>query len=73
MAKLTAKDRNALPAKDFAGPGRSYPVPDKSHAANAKARASQVVNEGRMSKAQESKIDAKADKMLERGRKGLLG
>lgn len=73
MAKLTAKDRNALPAKDFAGPGRSYPVPDKSHATNAKARASQAVNDGRMSKAQESKIDAKADKVLERGRKGLLG
>jgi len=73
MAKLTGKDRADLPAKDFAGPGRSYPVPDKSHAANAKARASQAVNEGRMSKGQESKIDAKADKVLERGRKGLLG
>lgn len=64
MAKLTTGARKALPAKSFAGPGRSYPVPDKSHAANAKARASQAENAGRMSKSQEASIDAKADKVL---------
>jgi hypothetical protein len=62
--KLTAKARKALPKADFAGPGKSYPIPDKSHAANAKARASQAVNAGRMSKAEEKKIDAKANKKL---------
>ena len=31
MAKLTAKKRNALPSKTFAGPDRSYPIPDASH------------------------------------------
>ena len=41
MAKLTAKTRNALPAKDFAGPGRSFPIEDRNHAVNALARASQ--------------------------------
>jgi ribosomal protein S25 len=41
MAKLSAKERNALPAKDFAGPDRSFPVNDKNHARNALARASQ--------------------------------
>lgn len=41
MAKLTSKQRNALPASDFAGPDRSYPVNDMSHARNALARASQ--------------------------------
>jgi hypothetical protein len=41
MAKLTAKRRNALPKYDFAGPDRSYPIPDASHARNALARASQ--------------------------------
>ena len=40
MAKLTAKTRNAIPTKDFAGPDRSYPIADKSHARNALARAS---------------------------------
>lgn len=32
MARLTAKARKALPGKDFAGPGRSYPIQDKGHA-----------------------------------------
>ena len=41
MAKLTAKRRNALPDSAFAGPGRSFPVNDPSHARNAMARASQ--------------------------------
>ena len=41
MAKLTAKKRNALPDSAFAGPGRSFPVQDASHARNALARASQ--------------------------------
>lgn len=41
MAKLTAKRRDALPAATFAGPDRSYPIPDASHARNALARASQ--------------------------------
>ena len=41
MAKLTSKARNMLPAKDFAGPGRSYPINDATHARNALARASQ--------------------------------
>lgn len=41
MARLTAKTRNALPAKSFAGPHRSYPIEDASHARNALARVSQ--------------------------------
>jgi hypothetical protein len=41
VSKLTAKRRNALPANTFAGPDRSYPIPDASHARNALARASQ--------------------------------
>lgn len=68
MAKLSTEERKKMPKGEFAGPDRSYPVPDKSHAANAKARASQAVNAGRMSKATEAKIDAKANKVL--GKKG---
>lgn len=41
MVKLMARTRNALPAKDFAGPDRSFPIQDASHARNAMARASQ--------------------------------
>jgi hypothetical protein len=64
MAKLTAKKRNALKANQFAGPDRSFPVNDKSHARNAKARASQAVNAGRMSSSEKARIDAKADRVL---------
>lgn len=42
MAKLTSKQRNALPKGDFALKSeRAYPVNDKSHARNALARVSQ--------------------------------
>jgi hypothetical protein len=65
MAKLTSKERAALPAKEFGLPGkRKFPMQDKKHAANAKARASEAVNQGRMSKSTEKKIDAKANKVL---------
>ena len=65
MATLKAAARNALPASSFGLPGqRKYPMPDKAHAANAKARATQAVNAGRMSKSTEAKIDAKANRKL---------
>lgn len=69
MAKLTTKARNALPAKTFGEPGaRKYPMPDASHAANAKARATQAVKAGRMSPSTKAKIDSKADTLLHKYR-----
>lgn len=62
--KLTLKARKALPTSEFAGPGRSYPVNNASHAANAKARATQAVDAGRMSASAKEKIDAKANAVL---------
>jgi hypothetical protein len=59
LAKLTTKQRNALPDSAFAGPNRSYPINDKSHAANAKSRAAQFA-----SPSLEKKIDAAANKKL---------
>ena len=41
MAKLTAAARKKIPTSQFAGPDRSYPVEDRSHAANALSRVSQ--------------------------------
>ena len=65
MAELTSKQRKALPSSKFALPGkRAYPIQNKSHAANAKARASQQVDKGNLSKSDEAKIDRKADKVL---------
>lgn len=70
MSKLTTNKRDALPAKDFAEPDkRAYPIEDKAHARNAKARASQAAHKGRISKAEEARIDKRADRVLgERGK-----
>lgn len=38
MAKLTGKQRKALPASEFAVAGGKYPIEDASHARNALAR-----------------------------------
>jgi hypothetical protein len=63
--KLKAARRNALPKSEFGEPGsRKYPMPDKSHAANAKARATQMVDKGKLSSAAASRIRAKANKVL---------
>jgi hypothetical protein len=41
MAKLTAAARKKISGKNFAGPDRSYPIEDASHARNALSRVSQ--------------------------------
>ncbi len=65
MADLTTKRRNKLPKSSFGEPGeRKYPMPDRSHAANAKARASQMVKKGKLSESEKAKIDAKANRIL---------
>ena len=65
MAKLTTKKRNKLPKSDFGLPDEEkYPMPDRSHAANAKARATQMVKKGKLSPSSASKIKAKANRIL---------
>ena len=59
MAKLTAKTRAKIPTSKFAGPDRSYPIQDKAHAANAKARVAQFG-----SPALKARVDAAANKVL---------
>lgn len=69
MAKLSTKTRNSLPKKDFALPKeRKYPIENKSHAVNAKARATQMVKAGKLSPSTKAKIDAKANKVITKGR-----
>ena len=68
MAKLSAKSRGKLPKGEFGEPGkRAYPMPDKSHAANAKARASQAEAMGNLPSGAKARIDAKADRILGQG------
>lgn len=70
MPKLTIKARSKLPKKEFGLPGeKKYPMPDKSHAANAKARATQMLNKGKLSESSKAKIDAKANKVLGKSKK----
>ena len=65
MAKITSRARNALPSSKFALPKeRKYPVDTPGRAANAKARATQMVAKGKLSKSSEEKIDAKANSVL---------
>jgi len=65
MGKLTAAKKNAEPKAEFGLPKeRKYPMPDASHAKNAKARASQMEHQGKLSAADKKKIDTKADRIL---------
>jgi hypothetical protein len=65
MAKLTTAKKNAEPKNEFGLPEeRKYPMPDASHARNAKARASQMEKKGKLSAANKKKIDAKANRIL---------
>lgn len=65
MAKLTAAKRHSIPTSKFGLPGsRKYPMPDRSHAANAKARDTQMVAKGKLSPASAAKIRAKANAVL---------
>jgi hypothetical protein len=70
MAKLSKDDRDQLPDKSFGLPSkRAYPMPDAAHARDAKARASQAKNRGKLSAAEESQVDRKADKILKKKKK----
>jgi len=65
MSKLSTATKNAEPNKDFGLPEqRKYPMPDASHARNAKARAAQMEHQGKLSAADKKKIDTKADRIL---------
>ncbi len=74
MAMLSTKERNKLPKSDFGLPGReAYPMPDREHAGLAKARATQMVNKGKLSESSKAKIDSKANRILDNGKRGSKG
>jgi hypothetical protein len=65
MGTLTTKVRDKLAKSDFGLPEtRSYPMPDKAHARNAKARAAQQAARGNLTPAEQARINAKADRIL---------
>jgi hypothetical protein len=76
MSEMDAKAREKVPAKDFGLPEKArtkeakretgnYPMPDKAHARNAKARAAQQEKAGNLTKKEHERIDRKADKILD--------
>lgn len=64
MARLTAKARSKIPASQFAGPGRSFPIPDKAHAIAAERLVGRSVKAGNISLGQAQRIRAKAARKL---------
>ena len=67
MAKLNESKREKIPTGKFGLPKeRKYPMEDRAHAANAKARASQQEKKGNLSPSQKAQIDRKANKVLGR-------
>jgi hypothetical protein len=67
MAELTEKKRDSLKESQFGLPDeKKYPMPDKAHARNAKARASQQKKKGNLTATEKAKIDRKADSILDK-------
>ena len=78
MARLTAKQRANLPAKDFGLPEKArsadarkesgnYPVPDEGHAISAKRLSRKQRDDGNLTEDEFERINRKADKVLKAG------
>ena len=66
-AKETARDhaQNFPASTPYGMPSTAgYPMPDPSHAANAKARATQQYEKGNLSKSEMMRIDALANRVI---------
>ena len=70
MAVLNAARRKKLPKSEFGEPGEDkYPMPDWQHAANAKSRAKQQLNKGRITREEYDRIVATANRVMGRNSK----
>lgn len=68
--KLSTADRKKLSTKVFGLPDeKKYPMPDKAHAINAKARAKQMLDKGFLTKEQYKNIVKKADEIIKKSKK----
>jgi len=75
MSRLTAKQRAALPAKEFGLPEKAgsaeakkesgnYPMPDEGHAISAIRLSAKQREDGNLTKDEFERIKRKADKIL---------
>lgn len=60
MARLTARVRKAMPKAAFAGPDKTFPISDATHARLAIGGATRAMHAGNISSAQAQRIKAKA-------------
>lgn len=68
MGIFTAAKRKAMPKSDFAGPGKSFPVSDATHARLAISGATRSERAGNISPTEEASIKSKArGKLYQRG------
>jgi hypothetical protein len=70
MSLLSTARRRSLPKNAFAGPGRSFPVPDKNHARLAISGATRSMRAGNISSSEADTIKTKARRKL---KGGMLG
>jgi hypothetical protein len=68
MSKLTAAARKAIPTSKFAGPGRTFPIPDRNHAEAAIRDAPKSVRAGNLTPSSAARIRARASAMLKGGK-----
>jgi outer membrane lipoprotein SlyB len=71
MAILKTASRKALPKKDFAGPGRSFPIEDATHAREAISGATRSERAGNISASEEGAIKSRARAKLGGATDGL--
>lgn len=75
MGEMRSKNRAHVSRRNFGLPEKAqtpsakkesgnYPMPDRTHAANAKGRAKQQLKKGNLSREQYDKIVEKADRIL---------
>jgi hypothetical protein len=80
MGDLSPKKREKLPPKDFGLPEKAktpkakkesgnYPMPDATHAKNAKARSAQQKKAGNLSKSEAERVQKKADRVIAKEKK----
>lgn len=64
---MTTKRRKSLRGSQFGLPGkRKFPIDTRARAANAKARATQQLNKGNITRAERDRIFARADRVLKK-------
>ena len=64
MGRLTSGQRDKMPKREFAGPGRSFPIPDRNH---AKAALIDVGRAKGLSSSEKAHIKAVAHEKLRNG------